>query len=222
MSPEVTAIRDSIIGKVEDLGDVELKQVSGKIFDPAQTNTAVVAKAKKIIDDVDPEAWNQLVRVELEKRLGSIKGSPEAGTIENIPGQLFRALFPNNKSTKVLMNALDAEGKKNLTYLKTALGRAKLGRPGGSQTATREEIKKEWRCGIVQSIRNFISSPLKTVASTGDDIAFNKRTRALAKALFDPTWKAEMKQLRQLNSNSPAAARAFTQLLTDIENTEER
>ena len=221
LSPEVTAIRDSIIGKVANLDDVQLKQVSGKIFDPAQTNPTVVANAKKIIDDVDPEAWNQLVRVELEKRLGSIKADPDAGTIENIPSQLFRALFPNNKSTKVLMNSLDAEGKKNLTYLKTALSRARLGRPGGSQTAAREEIKQELRGGITQSIRNFISSPLRTVATTGEDIAFNKRTRSLAKALFDPTWKAEMKQLRKLSSDSPAAARAFTQLLNDIENTEE-
>ncbi len=221
LSPEVTAIRDSIVGKVANLDDVQLKQASGKIFDAAQTNPSVVANAKRVIDDVDPGAWNELLRVELERRLGAIKPAQEGETLQNIPGQLLRALFPNEKSTKVLMNALDAEGKKNLTFLKTALSRASLGRPGGSQTAAREEIKKELRGGVVQSIRNFISSPLKTVSGVGEDAAFNRRTRALAKSLFDPTWKAEMSKIRKLSPDSPAAARAMTQLLDNIGSTEE-
>ena len=57
-----------------------------------------------------------------------IKSTAEAGTVENIPGQMFRAIFPNDKKTKVLMSALDVEGKKNLKYLQTALRRASLGR----------------------------------------------------------------------------------------------
>jgi hypothetical protein len=43
---------------------------------------------------------------------------------------------------------------------------------------------------------------------------------SLSKALFDPNWKAEMKALRALNPNSPASARALTQLINDIESTE--
>jgi len=227
-SPAVTKMQDSLIGKIAALDDTQLKQISGKIFDPAQTNPQVILKAKKAITDVDPDAWTQLVRVELEKRLGAVKTTAEGGTIENIPGQLFRAIFPNNKSEKVLMNGLDQEARRNLVFLKTALGRARLGRPGGSQTAGREEIKKELRGGVSQSIRNFFDSPLKSLGSAGvstvtgatADAAFNRRAAALSKALFDPTWKAEMKQLRQLNPNSPAAARAMAQLLKDIESSD--
>lgn len=220
-SPAVTKIQESIIGKIAALDDTQLKQVSAKIFDPAQTNPKVIADAKKAITDVDPDAWNEIIRVELEKRLGKVKSTAESGTVENIPGQLFRALFPNEKSNKVLMNSLDAEGKKNLTYLKTALGRARLGRPGGSQTAGREEIKRELRGGVVKSIREFFQAPINTITNIGDDAAFNKRTREMAKALFDPTWKAEMKKVRQLKSDTPASARAMTQLLNDISTEEE-
>jgi len=223
-SPAVTKIQDSIIGKIAALDDTQLKQVSAKIFDPAQTNPQVIAQAKKAITDVDPDAWSQIIRVELEKRLGSIKSTGEDFNIENIPGQLSRALFPNKKGTDVLFNALNPEQKKNLTFLKTALGRAKQGRPGGSQTAAREEIKKELRGGVVQGIRNFFDKPISSLAGTGistltgagAEAAFNSRVAALSKALFDPTWKAEMKQLRALGTNSPAAARAMTQLLDDI------
>jgi hypothetical protein len=219
-SPPVTKIQDSIVGKIANLDDTQLKQVSTKLFDAAETNPSVIAGAKKSIQDVDPGAWDEIIRVELERRLGSIKSTAEAGTVENIPGQLFRALFPNEKSTKVLMNSLDAEGKKNLKYLRTALSKARLGRPGGSQTAGREEIKRELRGGVFQSLRSFFKAPISTLASTGEDAAFNRRAAALSKALFDPTWKAEMKSLRKFSPKSPAAARAFTQLLNDIEATE--
>lgn len=219
-SPDVMKMQDSIIGKIAELDDTQLKQISGKIFDPSQTNPQVVAQARKAITDIDPDAWAQITRVELEKRLGSIKSTAEAGTVENIPGQLYRALFPNDKSTKVLLNSLTPEAKKNITYLKTALGRARLGRPGGSQTAAREEIKQELRGGLAQSVRNIFASPMKAIAATGEDAAFNKRAAALAKAMYDPTWKAEMAKIRKLDPNTPAAGRAMTQLLNDIGKTE--
>lgn len=219
-SPVVVKAQDSIVGKVANLSDDQLKQVSSKIFDPAQTNPKVVADAKKAITDVDPAAWDQIIRVELERRLGSIKSTAEAGTVENIPGQLFRAIFPNDKSTKVLMNALDEEGKKNLKYLQAALRRASLGRPGGSQTAGREEIKRELRGGIFNSLRQLFREPLTTITSAGEDAAFNRRVKVLAEALFDPTWKAEIKNIRRFSPKSPEAGRALTQLLNDIEGTE--
>lgn len=216
-SPAVTKIQDSIIGKIAGLKDDQLKQVSTKIFDPAQTNPKVLLQAKKAISDTDPDAWNQIVRVEMERRLGSIKSIQDSVTVENIPGQLFRALFPNEKSTKVLMSALDESGKKNLELLQTSLGRARLGRASGSQTAAREEIKRELRGGIGLSIRDWLKNPITTLVETGGDAAFNKRVSTLSTALFDPAWKAEMKKIRAMKTNSPAIARAMTQLLDDVE-----
>ena len=90
-----------------------------------------MAQAKRVIDDVDPDAWGQLVRVELERRLGAMK-PVEGETVQNIPGQLYRAMFGNDKQTKVLFSGLEGDQAKNLKFLQTALGRARLGRPGGS------------------------------------------------------------------------------------------
>ena len=219
LSPEVNAVRDSIVGKIASLDDTQLKQVTGKIFDPSNT-VKNIRDAKKAITDVSPEAWDAIVRKELEGRLGAVKSTAEAGTVENIPGQLFRAIFPNDKKTKVLFDALDDDGKKNLKYLQTALRRASLGRPGGSQTAGREEIKRELRGGVFQSVRDLFRAPLSTIASAGEDAAFNRRVSSLSKALFDPSWKAEMKKLRKLSPKSPAAGRALTQLINDIESSE--
>jgi len=221
-SPAVSKVQDSIIGKIAGLDDTQLKQVATKLFDPSQTNPKVLLNAKRAIQEVDQDAWDQIVRVELERRLGSIKSIAESGTVENIPGQLFRALFPNDKSTKVLMNALDGESRSNLQYIRTALNRAKLGRPGGSQTAGREEIKRELRGGIYQSFRNLFRNPINTIVSAGEESSFNKAASALSKALYDPTWKAQLTKIRKLSPKSPAAARAMTQLLDDIQSTEAR
>jgi hypothetical protein len=115
-----------------------------------------------------------------------------------------------------------------MQYLKTALGRARLGRPGGSQTAAREEIKSELKGGLVQGFRDWLRNPISgsvdkgvsMITMAGEDASFNSRVSILAKALYDPKWQPEMKALRKLKSDTPAAARAMTQLLNDIEKDE--
>lgn len=218
-SPRVNQIEESIIGKVADLDDTQLKYASKRIFDPAETNSEVISNAKKAITAVDPNAWNMILRSELERRLGSIKSTMEAGSIENIPDQLFRAVFGNARQRKVLYTAADPETKKTLNFLETALNRARLGRRGGSQTATRGEIVKELQRGVggfFEGVRNLFSRPAETLTGIGRAAEFDKNVRVLTNALFDPQWKAQVKKLRKLNPNTPASARAMTQLLDDV------
>lgn len=224
LSPDVTKIQESIIGKVADMSDVQLKTISRRIFDPAETNVQTIKNAKKAISSVDPDAWNGLLRVEMERRMGAMASDlSEAGigAVENVPGQLYRAIFKPVKQRNVLYAALDNEAKANLKYLETALKRASLGRPGGSQTAAREEIKRRLQGGIIQSVRNFFKSPVDTLVSTGEDVAFNKRVREMSEVLFNPEYKIRMKKIRKMNPNSSAALKAFTQLLNDAGQTGE-
>lgn len=225
LSPEVTKIQESIIGKMADIPDTQLKTISRRIFDPAETNVQTIRNAKKTISSIDPGAWNDLMRVEIERRLGSVAGDiTEAGigVVENIPGQLHRALFKPTKQRNILYSALDGEQKENLKFLETALKRASLGRVTGSQTAIREDIKRRLQGGVVQSIRNFFKSPVDTLVSTGEDAAFNQRVRGLAKALFSPEYKMPIGKIRRMNPKSSAALKAMTQLLNDIQQQEEK
>lgn len=215
LSPPVNKIQESIIGKIAALDDTQLKNVSKRIFDPAETNPEIIKRAKKIIQDVDPDAWNAIFRSEIERRIGSIRSTLEAGTTENVPGQIFNAMFGNTKQRRVLFNAVDGDAKKNLKFLETALSRARLGRPGGSQTAIRGEIIKELKGGMGSAVRDFFQKPISTLVTTGEDAAFNARVRALTDVMFDPQWKPRVNELRKLSPNSPAAARAMVQLLDD-------
>lgn len=221
LSPAVGELQDSIVGRIANIDDTQLKSISRRLLDPAETNPAVVAKAKKVITDIDPGAWDEIVRVELERRLGVVKANlQEAGlgvsaSIENIPAQLERAIFGNQKQSKVLFGAVDGETRKNLKFLQTVLKRASLGRPGGSQTAAREEIKARLSRGVLSSVRNFFSSPVKTLVNVGEEAGFDRRTAALADVVFNPDFKPQLEKLRRLSPDSPAAARAMTQLLDD-------
>jgi hypothetical protein len=219
LSGPVNEIQDSIIGKVADLDDVQLKTASNKIFDPAETNPEVVKQAKKVISDVDPEAWNKLLRVEFEKRLGKMItdiSESGTGTIENIPGQIHRAFFKPVKQKRVLYAALDGDQKKNMELFELALKRASLGRPGGSQTATREEIKKRLEGGFFKGLRNLISSPVATITGAGDQAMFDSRVRKLADKLFSPDFNIDMKEIRQKHKNVESAINATIQLLDNI------
>ncbi|MCP4365431.1 MAG: hypothetical protein GY800_09065 [Planctomycetes bacterium] len=224
MSPDVDEVK-AILGEVPKMKDTQLKSLSKRILDPEQTNPMVVRQAKKAIADIDPEAWNELVRSEMERRLGRIRADVTdlegIGAAENLPGQLHTALFKPAKNKNVLYAALDGEARDNMKYLETALKRASEGRPGGSQTGIRGEIVKEFRGGVAGTIRDFIASPTGAVAGAGAEKAYNQKVSAAARAIFDPAYAPRMKEIRRLNPTSAAAGKAMLQLLNDIEIVEE-
>jgi len=219
-SPAINEYEQSLMGSITKLNDKDLYTVSDKLFNP-RYNAQTVKAAKDTVND--PDIWNQIVRTEIEKRLGSVKGDlmkiakAETFTVENIPGQLHRAIFGNQKQKKILMAALDEEQKKTFDFLDVALKRASLGRPGGSQTATREEIKKELRGGVVQGIRNFIQHPIQSVSGIGEETMFNTRVRAMAEMLYNPRWRPEIKEISSKGLGSSEAGQKMFNLLSGIE-----
>jgi hypothetical protein len=217
-TPAIQELEDSIIGKISKLDDTQLKSVTGKLFDPAETNTEVIRKARKVIEEIDPQAWRDITRTELERRIGSVKVDlgKVGETVENVPGQLYRAIFGNTKQRKILYAGLDKDTAKNIKYLEEGLKRASLGRPGGSQTATREEIKKELKGGIGNAIRK-IFTPVKSFAEVGESAAFDKRVRAMAELMYNPQWKPKLKELTKIHPNSPKAAKLFNELMKESE-----
>ena len=224
-SPIVQELEDIGISRIAEMTDLQLKNISKTVFDPAN-DPSIIRNTRRAIEEVDPEAWNELLRVELERRLGSVKIEVnDAGVLsENIPAQLNNAIFGNTKQRRILFNSVDpaSEIGRNLRFLNRALQRASKGRPGGSQTATREEIKRELRGGVVNGIQTFLSNPLRTTINTGDQSLFDRRVANLSRALFDPEWIPEMTRIRQLDPKGPDSARAMLQLLNDIDSGQEQ
>lgn len=196
MSPDVEKITDSVIGDIAELQDKRLKQVATKLFDPTETNPSIIGDAKRVIQEVDPDAWSEILRTEFERRLGNMRAL--SGAVPNEPAALKAALFGNMKQRRVLFAALDGEQLANAKWLEQSLERAAMGRGSGSQTAARETIKDELRGGFWANLRNWIRHPIDKTIGIGEDALLDKRVRQMAEALYDPGISSEVAKVRKL------------------------
>lgn len=224
LTPAIEELDNSLIGRISNIPDDQLKNVASKIFDPREINPTVLRNAQNVINDVDPGAWDDVVRVELERRLGGLRNFlNETGdeAVSNIPGQINSALFGNPKNRQVFMSALNPEQRRNFGYLETVLRRAMKGRAAGSPTTPFKEAIDKMR-GVAGVLRDTIFRPVSTIQGVGEQSLFDRRIAGLAEAMFNPQWRPQMETLRALDPNSPAAARAMLQLLDDIESSDQQ
>lgn len=217
-SGAVEEIQQSLIGRISKVSDKQLKSISSEIFNP-RTNVADVTKARNVISKVDPQAWDDIVRNELEFRIGSLVSEVKdmgADSIQNLPGIIKRGLYGNTKQRAVLLRSMSSTQRKNFVFLETVLNRAASGRAPGSPTTSFQEIVKAMR-GRLGILKDALTKPINSIQEAGDTSLFGRRVRSLAKAAFDSKWEPKMKEIRKFGIDSPSAARAMTQLLNDIE-----
>jgi len=65
----VRKLESGIVGKLSRLEDNSLKNVSKVLFDPGETDIAVLSKLNRRFLKEDPEAWERIIRNEMERRL---------------------------------------------------------------------------------------------------------------------------------------------------------
>lgn len=221
LSGPVDALKQSKIGAAAAKKDTTLKSLSRMIFDAEEINPQVLLKTKAIIQKQNPQAWDDLLRVELEKRLGRAgRGStPSGAAIPNDPAQLLSAIFGNAKQTKVLMASVNPEQRANLKWLRTVLQRAKEARPGGSPTQQLQEAAKRRE---VTNLAQIIFNPFKTLGGVGREAAQSSKNERIARVLFGTEFKKDIGKLRLMDLKSPATARAAAQLFNapDTEETQ--
>lgn len=226
LSPAVRELEDSVIGQISKIDDTQLKTVAQKIFDPKTelTDPSSIRNAKKAIESVNPQAWNDLIRVEMNRRLGGLEQLIEeipGDFVGNIPGQLRRTLFGNPSQRKALLAGMNEEQKQNFKYLETVLKRASSGRAAGSPTAAFGQAIEKLK-GVSSVIRDIIFRPLSTLQQTGERGIFDRNVANLSRVMFDPDFKPQLKKLQKLNQDSPAAARALIQLLNEADSREQQ
>lgn len=223
LSPAVKDLEDTIIGAVSKVKDLDLQNISRRIFSPS-SNSKVVKDAKAIIDSADPGAWDDMLRTELQRRFGGIETLSEdipGELVGNVPGQLRRAIFGNPEQRRTLLSAMNQDQRQNFVYLDNVLKRASSGRQAGSPTAPFGEVLDRLK-GVAGVVRDMILRPLETLQKTGERGIFDKNVAALTEVMFNPNFQPRLRELRQLNPDSPAAARALIQLINTAEVREDK
>ena len=216
LSKPLNDLEESLIGEVVKISDSKLRNVSTTLFNPkeAATSPLAIKQAREVIEKTSPEAWNDILRVEINRRIAGVtKLADEFPELAgNEPGLLKRALFGNPSQRNALMAGLNKEQKKNFTYLEELLRRAETGRAAGSPTTAFTQAKENLK-GTSVALRDFIFRPLESLQRTGETGLFNRNVAALTEVMFNPNFAPQLSKLRKLDPNSPAAARALTQLL---------
>ena len=217
-SGPINDLENSLIGKIAGIKDGNTKSVLTSLFDPSQSNPAVLSHARDVIQAQSPEAWNGIVRAQIEKQMGKISTMAIEGT-PNTPRQLLGAVFGKNEiSHKMMMDSLTPEQKGNAKWLEMALKAASRGRGLGSDTAGKTEAIKALK-GSVESFSEYFNPLSWSGKLTGamTNAKFERRAEAFASALTDGQWSSEMLKLKQMNPTDSKSARAFIQLLGRIE-----
>ena len=219
-SPAVSDLAEGVIGKTVKIKDVDLKRLSSNIFDAAETNPSVVQNVRKTIDKIDPQAYDDLLRVELERRIGSMKPTQEG--LQNIPGQLNRAIFGSGKQRRILLTALRPAQRKEALYIETVLKRASVGRHEGSSTisnaAAKERIEGTGVPGVVRRLlKTDVTKPGQILAETGEEAARQRNARIISELVYNPEYTKTIKGIRELEKTNRRQANIQMQnLITTV------
>lgn len=228
LSPEVDQLSEGVIGNLSDVSDDKLKQVSNLLFDWRETNAnpQAIRNAKRVIQEVNPDAWNALLRNKLQRDMSEIgiETAEEAGdTTINFLQKLYSKTF-SGKDKAMMMSALDGDQRANFNALSEAIERGR-NRPGQSATAQLQDIeaKLTGRSGATGFINALMSGSREMVnRALNIQTSRDQNIKALSKIILDPNWMDRMSEIRKMGLQSPRGGAAFAQLFRDALNEEEQ
>lgn len=220
-SAPIDVLRESTIGTLDRLDDNAVRRARSVIFNK-ETTPADVAATRKLIEAADPEAWNQIVRAELQHRIGEMENLGSAELVKNVPDQLNKAIFGAATSTKMqtLMKSLKPEVAKNFQTLRKVLNRASTGRLSRPKQLSDSELLKELS-GKLSVFKDSLMTPFRSAFKLGDSRALTKSLTNLSEAMLNPKWTPRFNEiLKQSRTGKQdavgTASRALAQLIDDI------
>jgi len=207
-SPGVDRIENSVINTVTKIKDDRLQRASKLIFDAGDSNPETVTLVREIIDKIDPGAYDELLRVELGNRIGRAKFSSQGSEVglQNVPGDLHRALFGNTARTDILLRALRPAQVPGARLLERSLRLASQGRKGAIQLVPANSLKEDLKSGTMRSVINFVRSPLTKIGQWGEKGAIERNAAALAEIIYNPAYTGDVEAIIRTLSKDKAGA----------------
>lgn len=236
-SGPVNQLQNSIIGKVADTKDTQLKTVARTLFDPAESDPKVLQQAMNAIKQQNPDAWNAILRNHIQSQFENMKVSTQNGASF---GKAFANQFMGTeKKREMLSMALrdNPEALENFKLLMRVMPRLGAAGDVGSPTATRqvflEKYKDNLGGAVVGALGGYAAGGKEgSVSGAGlglltGKLAVNQWAKVwsqmqkdkfagIAEALLNPKYTQEMRAIRKMDPGTKQAAAALTTLLTRI------
>ncbi len=209
----VDPLEKGTVGVLAKIDSPTIARDAARILDgDILSNPRTAAQVRGALTEAGNEdAWNDLVRLSLEKAFQKASKETQGGDVVNMAGK-FRQAVIGTPQQKLAMDV--ALGKSvhplfgDLMDAMQMIAKEQRGR-GGSDTAFNQAITKQQKGGAISSMARTAMSPFNTAVDMIDERMLENNARSIADALTDPQKIARLKELRALK---PSQERAIAML----------
>ena len=204
-SPPVEAAEKGLTGALAKLEGDNVQGAAVQLLASKNSRPEAVKRAKALIGNENPEAWNAAVRDFLQFKFEALKDS-QISDISNIGGALRKAVFGNENQRKIMKEALSPQQFKNLSDFMDVLQKTGLTFGKESATATRQEqlkgLQRTFGSEIAKTATRPLRTPERVIADRIDEFRFKRGTRQIAELLLSPDAETQIKQMKLLSPRS--------------------
>ena len=190
-----------------------------KLFSSIDSSPTTVKRAKRLIKNQNPAAWDEAMRVHLQDLFESTKQSA-TGDITNTGGHFYKKVWGNTRQKKILEAAMDKNQFQNLSDFMTVLKRSGLILGKESATATRQAMMEEMQGPSLSRVVRVISRPLVTKEKIfGDQLlqsVLYKNAKQLAEVMTSEKAAVQLKKMMKLPPTVKKVLPQFTTFLTMV------
>lgn len=209
--PAVQRIKDSKVGKIANMSDDQIKNVSKTIFDANETDMKTFLRLRNDMMAEDPKVWNNIIRNEIERRLDQSKHLSSTG---NHGSEFYSKVLASEKDFRKFYAALGAPNSKEVTVSQKKLADMRKAFRGliNSRTVKTAAGQSESKVNTARS-------------STGLVVEFYKRwvkgkyDKAAIEIITDPNWKQHLPSdvKKSIKGDSPRTQNELISALVAIE-----
>jgi hypothetical protein len=154
-SPTIDLLRKREVGKIAKLNDIQLKQASKVIFDPAQTDSKVLNKLRDEISKEDPDAWSRIVRSAMENKISTTY----SGTTGYHGTNFYRQILANERTFNQFYSSLKGnhEARERLQFMKSIF-KDLINEPTVKGAAAQSKTSMTSSRSSTQAVKRFISN----------------------------------------------------------------
>lgn len=200
LSKPIEQVRNSQIGIIADLKDTQLKTLSKKIFDPAETDINTLRQMKETIQSQNPGSWDTIVRNEMQRIMSS--GKNRGGTGANF--------FDKVLSNDARFNQFDVSLEHN-PVAQTHLRNMKTAWQDLITLETPKTASGQSKSGVNKA-RNIMDG----LIDQWHEMVGGKRQADALKYIYSPKWTKDFEEISRIKNRNAKITLLSTKLAKTI------
>lgn len=199
--PNLKSLQTGDVGRIANLSDAGLQNLSKIIFDPAEMDINALKKVKDVITSQNPDLWRQIVRNAMESKLDV---SSQAAT-GKIGSAFYKGMMSNDRTFNQFLTALEGTPGAQETFI-------------DMQSAFKNLINTQSVKGSAGRAANSMDMPRSTgqfAMDTFKEMTGGKFDKAAVDMITSDRWLPYIREVKQIK-NPQQRAQGYMQLLSRV------